>query len=95
MKNEAPTIWLTPIALYPRASLVRSVETAWAFRLCSKVGLENGQGNLSCPAGECGKEFELARVETRAFELLPPMFERGHFYRSELKQAEILAGVVG
>ena len=50
---------------------------------------EAGQGNekfgASCPAPECGKEFEFERSETRVFELPLPLFERRHFFRSELR----------
>jgi hypothetical protein len=38
----------------------------------------------SCPAPECGKEFEFEAGETRVFEVSLPLFERRHFYRSEL-----------
>jgi len=37
-----------------------------------------------CPAPECGKEFEFETDETRLFEVPLPLFERRHFYRSEL-----------
>ena len=37
-----------------------------------------------CPAPECGKEFEFEIGETRFFELPLSLFERRHFYRSEL-----------
>ena len=38
----------------------------------------------SCPAPECGKEFEFETGEPRVFEVPLPLFERRHFYRSEL-----------
>jgi hypothetical protein len=38
----------------------------------------------NCPVPECGKEFEFEAVETRLFEVPLPLFERRHFYRSEL-----------
>ena len=38
----------------------------------------------TCPAPECGKEFEFETDETRLFEVPLPLFERRHFYRSEL-----------
>jgi hypothetical protein len=40
----------------------------------------------SCPAAECGKEFEFEASETRVFEIPLPLFERRHFYRSELQE---------
>jgi len=38
----------------------------------------------SCPVPECGREFEFESGETRVFEVPLPLFERRHFYRSEL-----------
>jgi hypothetical protein len=38
-----------------------------------------------CPAPECGKEFEFDADETRVFEGPLPLFERRHFFRSELR----------
>ena len=38
----------------------------------------------SCPAPECGKEFAFELGETRVFDLPLLLFERRHFYRSEL-----------
>ena len=38
----------------------------------------------SCPVPECGKEFEFEMGETRFFDLPLPLFERRHFYRSEI-----------
>jgi hypothetical protein len=40
-----------------------------------------------CPAAECGKEFEFKASETRVFDVPLPLFERRHFYRSELHEA--------
>jgi hypothetical protein len=37
-----------------------------------------------CPAPECGKEFAFELSEMRVFELPLLLFERRHFYRSEL-----------
>lgn len=39
-----------------------------------------------CPAPDCHREFEFARDETRAFEVPLALFERRHFYRSELQE---------
>lgn len=38
-----------------------------------------------CPVLECGKEFEFEAGETHVFELPLPLFERRHFFRSELR----------
>jgi DNA-directed RNA polymerase subunit RPC12/RpoP len=38
----------------------------------------------TCPAPDCGKEFEFETDETRLFEVPLPLFERRHFYRSQL-----------
>jgi hypothetical protein len=38
----------------------------------------------NCPAPECEKEFEFESGETRVFEVPLPLFERRHFFRSEL-----------
>jgi hypothetical protein len=40
--------------------------------------------SATCTVPECRKEFLFAAEETRIFELRVPLFERRHFYRSEL-----------
>lgn len=40
----------------------------------------------SCPVPECAKEFEFEVEEARTFELPLVLFERRHFYRSELEE---------
>ena len=40
------------------------------------------QSEVSLP--ECGREFEFEIGEPRVFEVPLPLFERRHFYRSEL-----------
>lgn len=40
----------------------------------------------NCPAPECGKEFDFETGETRVFEVPLSLFERRHFYRSELRE---------
>ena len=40
--------------------------------------------SAACPAPECGKHFEFAAGETKVFELPMSLFERRHFFRSEL-----------
>jgi len=39
----------------------------------------------TCPVPECGEEFAFDEGETRVFELPLFLFERRHFYRSELQ----------
>ena len=43
--------------------------------------------STTCPVPECGKEFAFEGAETRVFELPLFLFERRHFYRSELREA--------
>ena len=38
----------------------------------------------NCPAPDCFKAFEFELRETRIFEVPLPLFERRHFYRSEI-----------
>ena len=40
--------------------------------------------DTTCPGPECGKQFSFAVGETKVFELPMSLFERRHFYRSEL-----------
>lgn len=44
-----------------------------------------GSVRTTCPLPECSKEFVFATNETRAFDVPTSLFERRHFYRSELK----------
>ena len=37
-----------------------------------------------CPSPECGKQFAFASGETKVFELSLSLFERRHFFRSDL-----------
>jgi hypothetical protein len=39
----------------------------------------------SCALPECAKEFAFKTIETRVFELPLPLFERRHFYLSEVR----------
>ena len=50
----------------------------------SALVVDKNKFRASCPAPECGRDFELEAVETRLFEVPLPLFERRHFYRSEL-----------
>lgn len=38
----------------------------------------------TCTVPECGKEFSFVARDTQVFELPVTLFERRHFYRSEL-----------
>ena len=40
--------------------------------------------DTTCPAPECGKQFAFAVGETKVFELPMSLFERRHFFLSEL-----------
>lgn len=40
--------------------------------------------NTTCSAPDCGREFSFEAADTQIFELPVPLFERRHFYRSEL-----------
>ena len=51
----------------------------------SEAGLANEKHRATCPVPECGKEFEFEVGETRVFEVPLPLFERRHFYGSELR----------
>lgn len=51
------------------------------------AGMKDGKFRAICPAPDCGKNFEFENVETRVFELPPAIFERRHFFRSELREA--------
>jgi len=50
----------------------------------STLGAGEGKFRASCPAPECGREFEFESAEIKTFELPLGIFERRHFYRSEL-----------
>ena len=49
------------------------------------LGSSEEKFRANCPAPECGKEFEFEAGETRVFEIPLPLFERRHFYGSELR----------
>jgi hypothetical protein len=48
-------------------------------------GVRKDKFRANCPAPECGKAFEFELSETRVFEIPLPLFERRHFYGSELR----------
>jgi ssDNA-binding Zn-finger/Zn-ribbon topoisomerase 1 len=47
---------------------------------------KQGKFRATCGVPECGKEFEFEDSETRVCELPHSIFERRHFYRSELRE---------
>lgn len=51
----------------------------------TEAGINKEKFRASCPAPECGREFEFETGETRVFELPLLLFERRYFYRSELR----------
>jgi hypothetical protein len=56
------------------------------------LGRRSGEGNYkerlntTCSVPECGKDFAFDGAETQMFELPLRLFERRHFYRSELRE---------
>jgi len=50
----------------------------------TRVATDEEKLRASCPVSECGKEFAFEFGETRVFDLPLLLFERRHFYRSEL-----------
>jgi hypothetical protein len=56
-------------------------------RTGDQIRAKQGKFRAACGVSECGKEFEFEDRETRVFELPPSIFERRHFYRSELMDA--------
>ena len=50
-------------------------------------GGRGGKFRATCSVPECGKEFEFDNTETRVFEVPAAIFERRHFYRSDLAKA--------
>jgi hypothetical protein len=53
----------------------------------AESGPSRPQLKTSCPAPDCHKEFEFAWEETRTFDVPLVLFERRHFYRSELQES--------
>jgi len=56
-----------------------------ALKELTAVGSGKKKFRANCPAPECGKEFEFEASETWVFEVPVPVFERRHFFRSELR----------
>lgn len=52
----------------------------------SRFRAEQAKRRTSCPVPDCGKDFEFGLDETQIFEIPLALFERRHFYRSELEQ---------
>ncbi len=53
----------------------------------NQLALSQEKSLARCPAAECGKEFEFEPSETRVFDIPLPLFERHHYYRSELQES--------
>jgi hypothetical protein len=51
----------------------------------TELGSRREKFQAVCPAPECGEDFEFEASETRVFEVPLPLFERRHFYGSELR----------
>jgi len=55
---------------------------------CGETAFQNGRDpaevSRHLPVPECGKEFASELSETRVFDLPLLLFERRHFFRSEL-----------
>ncbi len=79
---EGRIIFVWPIALRVRASPVRNAE----FGSQDQLQFSKEKCAAICPAPECGREFEFEAGEARVFEVPLPLFERRHFYRSELQE---------
>jgi hypothetical protein len=43
--------------------------------------------NTTCTAPQCGREFTFVASDAQIFELPVSLFERRHFYRSELRSS--------
>ena len=57
----------------------------WVFvKQQSEPGVSKVRFRAGCPVPECGRECEFEIGEPRVFEVPLPLFERRHFYRSEL-----------
>jgi len=53
----------------------------------SEPGTGKPKMSTRCPAPNCGKEFEFDWSETQVHDVPLALFERRHFYRSELREA--------
>src|SRR5438445_11984958 len=51
----------------------------------NELGSSREKFRANCPAPDCGKEFEFEADETRVFEIPLSLFERRHFYGSDLR----------
>jgi hypothetical protein len=45
---------------------------------------QNATLSATCTVSQCGREFSFVPDDTQIFDLPVPLFERRHFYRSEL-----------
>jgi hypothetical protein len=49
-----------------------------------EIDAKRPKNKICCTAPGCGREFEFDQDETRTFDVPLGLFERRHFYRSEL-----------
>ena len=70
----------------PRGGTMMRTWRAWVVvKELTAAGSGKEKFRANCPAPECGKEFEFEASETWVFEVPVPVFERRHFFRSELR----------
>ena len=66
---------------------MRHMSEVWGLG-CGETATQRGRDQeklrATCPVPECGKEFAFELSETRVFDLPLRLFERRHFFRSEL-----------
>ena|SRR5581483_7653518 len=53
----------------------------------AELGSSKEKFRAGCPVPECGKAFEFELSETQVFEIPLPLFERRHFFGSELRES--------
>lgn len=85
LKRRIIFVW--PIALCAYASPPQVRNTWVAIRPRPEPGTDKPKMSTRCPVRECGKECEFDWSETRVHEVPLELFERRHFYRSELQEA--------
>ena len=56
------------------------------LRSRNETGSSASKFKTFCPAPGCNREFEFTPEETQTFEVSLALFERRHFYRSELHE---------
>jgi hypothetical protein len=83
-RSAAHIISISSIALCARVS-----RGTWVvIRPQREPGTDKPKMSTHCPAPNYGKEFKFDWSETRVYEVPLELFERRHFYRSELQESE-------